>query len=85
MQKRTALAATVLLLGAQFALVQNSRGHDDVQPQAVYPKGSAALSGGVRFGNPYRLGSGERRNAIGHPIRGGSVRAFEVPGAPASR
>ena len=69
MQKRTALAATVLLLGAQFALVQNSRGHDD-----------------VRFENHHhRLGSGELADVPGHRSRGGSVRAFEVPGALASR
>ena len=55
MKKTHALAATALLLGAQFALVQNSRGHGDVQPQAVdtgeletLPEGDFALE------NPYR-------------------------------
>ena len=61
MQKRFALAATALLLGAQLALVQNSRGHGDVQPQAVdtgdlepLPEGEVALE------NPYRLKGGDQ-------------------------
>ena len=60
MQKRTALAATALLLGAQFALVQNSRGHGDVQPQTVDTEGLEALPEEIQPENPYRLKGGEQ-------------------------
>ena len=79
MQKRTALAATALLLGAQFALVQNSRGHDDVQPQAAHPEGPSVPSGEARSENPYRPESGGRWSAtvIGRggvaPLRDGEA------------
>ena len=81
MQRNVALAATALLLGAQFALVQNSRGHGDVQPRAVdsgeleiLPEGSSALV------NPCR--DGEQRVAIvtgwggAVPLRGGEIPNF---------
>lgn len=61
MQKRAALAATALLLGAQFALVQNSRGHGDVQPQAVDTGDLETLpEGEIAVENPYRLMGGDQ-------------------------
>ena len=60
MQKRIALAATALLLGAQFALVQNSRGHGDVQPQTVDTEGLMELPEEIQMENPYRLEGGEQ-------------------------
>ena len=60
MQKRIALAGTVLLLAAQLTLVQNSRGHGDVQPQAVDTEGLKTLPEEFSLENPYRLEGGEQ-------------------------
>jgi len=62
MQKKFVTAAALLLVGAQFALVQNSGGHGDVTPQEVdtgdletLPEGDFATVNPYRDGEQYAL------------------------------
>jgi len=60
LKKTNVALGAALIIALQFALVQNSQGHGDVQPQAVDTGDLRKLSDEIELENPYRLEGGEQ-------------------------